>query len=61
MTEGEREATNAEARQLRERGKTVEAKSKETKQEDERLRNKVEELQAGFATQKEKLEGEHQK
>ena len=61
MTEGERKATNAEARQLREKGKMVEAKCKETKQEDERLRNEVEELRAGFATQKEKLEGEYQK
>ena len=61
MTEGERKATNSEARQLRKKGKTVEAKCKETKQEDERLRNEVEEIRAGFATQKEKLEGEHQK
>ena len=59
--EGERETTNAEARQLREEGKTDEAQCKKTEQKNKWLKNEVEELQTGFAAQKEVLEGESQK
>ena len=42
--EREREVANAEARQLRDEGETVEAQCKKSEQENKRLRKEMEEL-----------------
>ena len=61
QAEGERKMTRAQASQLREERKAVEAKCKDAEQENGRLKKELEELRVGFAAQKKELEDEYQK
>ncbi|KAJ9684965.1 hypothetical protein PVL29_017119 [Vitis rotundifolia] len=60
QAKGKKEMARAEANRLKEGGKTVEAKCKEVKQENDLLKKELEDLRASFASQKE-LEEEYQK
>lgn len=59
--EEEKEAIQVEARQLVEENEAMEADKKKVKDEAGRLRQKLQDLRAGFATQKDELEAEYQK
>lgn len=59
--EEKREAANAEACCLRDEREAIEAKCKKVEQENKQLKKKIEELQAGFAAQKEELKGKYQR
>ena len=59
--EEEREVAEVKAHQMNEEKEAMEAKHKKVEQENEWLKQEMEELWAGFITQKGELEGEYKK